>query len=260
MNRDVKLLNQYRDLFIIWTLREIKIRYKQSILGGAWAILQPLSLMLIFTVVFSFFVQIPTDGIPYPLFAYAGLLPWSFLMTGINFGVPSLVNNMSLLTKIYFPREVLPVAAVCGTVVDFMIGFIFYLILLTIYGSHISIMYLWVPIILLAEIILVIGLVLMFSAMNVFFRDIRFIVPLFVQLWFYASPVIYPMSIVPEWLQPFYALNPMVGILDSFRRVMLLNQAPSIPLLSYSFLLGLVISVIAYIYFKRVEWKFADAI
>ena len=96
--------------------------------------------------------------------------------------------------------------------------------------------------------------------MNVFFRDIRFIVPLFVQLWFYASPVIYPMSIVPEWLQPFYALNPMVGILDSFRRVMLLNQAPSIPLLSYSFLLGLVISVIAYIYFKRVEWKFADAI
>lgn len=260
MIQEAKLLINYRDLFYIWTIREIKIRYKQSILGGAWAILQPLSLMLIFTVVFSYLVRVPSEGIPYPLFAYAGLLLWSFLTTGINFGVPSLVNNMGLLTKIYFPREILPVAAVCASLVDFLIGFVFFMILFLFYGAHIYIMFLWLPIILLAEIMLVIGIVLIGSALNVFYRDVRFIIPLFTQLWFYASPVIYPLEVVPEWLQPYYALNPMVGILDSFRKVMLHNQAPSLPILFYSFIISMVLMILGLILFKRVEWKFADVI
>ena len=260
MLNHLHLLYNYRYLVWMWILRDIKIRYKQSLLGAAWAILQPLSLMLIFTLVFSFFVRIPTDGIPYPIFAYVAILPWTLFSTSLNFGIPSLVSNMNLLTKIYFPREILPLTPVGASLFDFLIGFSFFLIFMIFYQVPVFITILWVPVLLVIQIALTIGVSLFASAINVFYRDIRFLVPLVIQLWFYATPVIYPYSAVPEWLRPVYSLNPMVGIIDSYRRVILLGQSPSLPLISISAGVSILLVVLAYSYFKRVEWKFADLI
>lgn len=260
MLKYVQTLYRYRDLLWLWTVREIKVRYRQSVLGGAWAVLQPLSLMLIFTLVFSFFVRIPTDGLPYPVFAYAALLPWTFFATSISFGVPSLVNNMNLVTKIYFPREVLPIAAIGAALVDLALGFLVFVALLAIYQVQWSWHLLWLPLILLIQIVLTLGVTLLGAAINVFYRDVRFVVPLTLQLWMYATPVIYPLSAVPSWLQPVYALNPMVGIIDSYRRTLLLAEAPLASYLGLSTVLSLGILLLAYIYFKRVEWQFADLI
>ena len=260
MVRYLQTLYRYRDLLWLWTMREIKIRYKQSVLGGVWAVLQPLSLMLIFTLVFSLFVRVPTDGLPYPVFAYAAILPWTFFSTSVSFGVPSLVNNMNLLTKIYFPREVLPIAAIGAALVDLALGFLVFLALLAVYQVSLSWHLLWLPLILLVQITLTLGVTLFAAAVNVFYRDVRFVVPLALQLWLYATPVIYPLSAVPAWLQPFYALNPMVGVIDSYRRAMLLAQAPLAAMLGTSAAVALGELLLAYVYFKRVEPQFADLI
>lgn len=260
MLEHVRVLYRYRDLLWLWTVREIKIRYKQSVLGGAWAILQPLSLMLIFTLVFSLFVRVPTEGLPYPIFAYAALLPWTFFATSISFGVPSLVNNINLVTKIYFPREVLPIAAIGAALVDLALGFVVFLALLAIYQTPLSWQLLWLPLILLTQIVLTLGVTLFAAAVNVFYRDVRFVVPLALQLWMYATPVIYPLSVVPDYLRPVYALNPMVGIIDGYRRTLLLGQAPSAAYLGLAGALALGTLLLAYAYFKRVEWQFADLI
>lgn len=255
----IQNLFNYRYLAWMWTKREIKIRYKQSLLGAAWAILQPISLMIIFTLVFSYFVKIPTDGLPYPIFAYTGLLPWTFLATAITFGVPSLVNNMGLITKIYFPKEILSITAVGASFLDFLLGFLVFFFLMVFYRMPFYWTWIWIPLLILVQIILMLGVILFASAVNVFYRDIRYMIPLTLQLWFYATPVIYPISAVPEWLKPLYALNPMTAIIDSYRRTILLGQPPS-PYLIISIVISLVGLFIAYRYFKSVEWKFADMI
>jgi lipopolysaccharide transport system permease protein len=260
MLNDLRKLYQYRYLVWMWTQREIKIRYKQSILGAAWAILQPLSLMFIYTLVFSFFVHVPTDGIPYPIFAYVAILPWTLLSTSLSFGIPSLVTNMNLLTKIYFPREILPLTPIGAGLLDFLIGFAVFLVFMIFYHLPLFLTIVWLPILLFIQIILTVGVSLFASALNVFYRDIRFLVPLVIQLWFYATPIIYPYSSVPEWLRPIYNLNPMVGIIDSYRRVILLGKPPSLPLLAVSTSISILLFLLAYAYFKRVEWKFADLI
>jgi lipopolysaccharide transport system permease protein len=216
--------------------------------------------MLIFTVVFSFFVKIPTDGIPYSIFAYTALLAWTLLATSINFGAPSLVNNMDLLTKIYFPREVLPTAPVFASVLDFLLGLVVFVVLLIVFGVPLAWTMLWVPVILIIQIVLLLGIVLLVSGLNVFYRDIKYVIPLGLQLWFYATPIIYPISVVPEWLRPFYILNPLAGIVDSYRKVILLQQAPSTLYLGTATMIAFMLAVFGYFYFKRVEWQFADVI
>jgi lipopolysaccharide transport system permease protein len=260
MVNNLRKFYQYRYLVYMWMLREIKIRYKQSMLGVAWAVLQPLSLMLIYTLVFSYFVQIPTGGIPYPIFSYVAILPWTLFSTSLSFGIPSLVANMNLLTKIYFPREILPLTPIGASLLDFMIGFLVFLVFMILYRVHLYVTILWLPILLIIQIVLTLGVSLFASALNVFYRDIRFMVPLVIQLWFYATPIIYPYSSVPEWLRPIYNLNPMVGIIDSYRRVILLGQPPLVQLLAYSTVISIILFILAYVYFKRVEWKFADLI
>lgn len=260
MLKSIQVLYQHRGLLWTWTLREIKVRYKQSLLGGAWAVLQPFSLMVIFTLVFSLFVRVPTDGIPYPLFAYAALLPWTFFATSVNFGVPSLVNNMSLLTKIYFPREIIPIASVCAGLVDFMLGFVLFAALLLIYHVPLTWALLWFPLILMIQLAFTLSVTLFTAAVNVFYRDIRFVIPLILQLWLYATPVIYPMSAVPDRFKPLYVLNPMVGIIESYRRVALMGLPPSAASLGLSLGIAVVSVILAYAYFKRVEWQFADVI
>lgn len=255
-----KALYQHRELLLLWTLREIRVRYKQSILGAGWALLQPLALMVVFTLVFGLLVRLPSDGIPYPLFAYTALLAWTFFAASATLAIPALVNNLHLVTKIYFPREILPIASVGASLADFMVASLLLIMAVIWYQVPLTLNLLWVPPILALQIILTLGVVLPASALNVFYRDIRFVVPLAVQIWMYATPVIYPISLVPEQFRPIYALNPMVGIIDAYRRVILHGTPPSLEYLGFSALTSVGLFVIGYTYFKRSEDSFADLI
>jgi lipopolysaccharide transport system permease protein len=253
-------LFQYKDLLTIWTQREIRIRYKQTFLGGAWAVLQPLALMVIFSIVFGYFVNVPTDGIPYPLFSYSALLPWTFFTTTITFASVSLISNMNLLTKVYFPREVFPIAALGAAFLDFVIASILFIFLMFIYRVDVSITILWFPVLVIMQVLLMLGISFFTSATIVFYRDVRFIVPLLLQIWLFLTPVVYPLSIVPEKFLPLYMLNPMAGLIDSYRRITIMGQAPQWNFLALNLIIILLIFIFGYILFKRVEHTFADII
>jgi lipopolysaccharide transport system permease protein len=244
----------------MWTFRDIKVRYKQSVLGAGWAILQPLSLMLIFSVVFTYFVKVPTGGIPYPVFSYSALLPWTFFASSIGFAVPSLVQNMNLVTKIYFPREILPISAVGAGLVDFAIASLVFIGMMLFYGLPITAKLLLLPVLLAIQILLTLGVVLIASGVNVFYRDVRFVVPLVVQMWMYVTPVVYPVTAVPERFRGLYMLNPMAGLIQSYRAITLLGTWPNWGYLGFAAGISIVVFAVGYWYFKHVEWQFADLI
>jgi lipopolysaccharide transport system permease protein len=260
MLANIQELSAHRGLLISWVIRDIKVRYKQSLMGAAWAILQPLSATFIFAVVFSRFVRVPTDGIPYPIFYYSALLPWTFFSSSITFGVSSLVSNMSLVTKIYFPREILPLSAVLASMVDFFIASLIFVGMMIFYQVPLNASLVCIPLLLLIQITFTVGIVLLTSAMNVFYRDVRFVVPLGLQLWMYLTPIIYPLSMVPERLRAVYMLNPMASIIDSYRRIILLGEWPSFPYLVLGGAVSVVLLIVGYWYFKRSEAAFADII
>jgi lipopolysaccharide transport system permease protein len=260
MIENLTALYRHRELLWAWTLRDIRVRYKQSLLGVAWAVLQPLSVMAMFSLVFAYIVPIPTDGIPYPIFSYTALLPWTFFATAVSFAVPSLVNNMTLVTKVYLPREIFPLAAVSGSFVDFLVASLVFVGLMLVYRLPFSATLLAVPVLLLIQVLLTLGVVLIASAVNVFYRDVRFLVPLGMQLWMYATPIIYPVSLVPEWLRPVYMLNPMAGLIEAYRAVALRGTWPDWGTLAPAAGIALVLFALGYVYFKRVEWQFADII
>jgi lipopolysaccharide transport system permease protein len=211
-------------------------------------------------VVFSLFAKIPSEGIPYPIFSYAALLPWTFFATSVSFGVPSVVSQMDLVTKIYFPKEILPFSSIIAAFFDFLIASTVFLGLIIFYKVTITVQIFWYPILLSIQVLLTLGIVLLASAINVFYRDIRFVIPLVTQLWMYASPIIYPVSSVPKWLRPFYLLNPMAPIIDGYRRVVLLGSIPDLQYLTISAFVSIVLFIVGYYYFKRVELSFADFI
>ncbi len=253
-------LCRHHDLLQVWTLREIKVRYKQSLLGGAWAILQPLALMVVFSVIFTMFIQIPTDGVPYPVFSYAALLPWTFFATSITFAVGTLTQNMNLVSKIYFPREILPVASVGAAFVDFLVASVVFVVMLLYYRIPLGVPMMLVPVLLSIQILLILGIVLFTSAVNVFYRDVRFVVPLGLQLWMYASPIIYPASLVPVQFRGFYMLNPMAALLDAYRATVLFGRYPDWSSVLAAAVVSAAVFVLGYLYFKRVERRFADII
>lgn len=250
----------YRALLFSWIERDLRLRYKQTLLGGLWAILQPLALMLLFVLVFSVFVTLPSDGIPYPIFSYTALLPWTFFSTSVTFGVNSLVNNINLVTKIYFPREILPIASIGAALVDFGVASGILIILLVAYRIPFYLTLLWVPLLLLIQTIFISGVILIASMMNAFYRDVRFIIPLFIQMLMYASPIIYPLSSVPEKIRPIYLLNPMAGLIDSYRRVILKGIPPDPVVLAIATLISLVLLILGYLYFKSAERALPDVI
>jgi lipopolysaccharide transport system permease protein len=253
-------LFNFRDLFWLWTAREIRVRYKQSLLGIAWAVVQPLLLTIAFTLVFSQLVRVDTGGVPYPLFAYSALVPWTFFATSLTFGIPSLVNNMNLVGKIYFPREILPLASIGAALLDFGAASAVFVGMMVIYQIPVTFQVLWVIPLLAIQIILTIGLTLLGAAAIVFFRDVRFVVPLITQVWMYATPIIYPVESVPERLQPYYFINPMAGIIDGFRRALVMGEAPRLPTLAISSIIALALLLLGYAVFKRTEPVFADLI
>ncbi len=249
-----------RELLYTWTMRDFKVRYSQSVLGAAWAILQPLSLMVIFSIIFSVFLKVPTGGAPYPVFAYTALLPWTFFANSLNSAIPCLVSNMGLVSKIYFPREILPMSAIMVSFMDFLIACSVYVILLIFFRYPVGPTVFLVPLVLFIQIILTLGISLLASAFMVFYRDVRFVIPLTLQLWMYATPIIYPVTVVPEWLQPFYFLNPMAVLIDTYRRLILFNQMPHWSYLGLTTLFSSLLLIGSYYYFKRAEREFADII
>ncbi len=253
-------LYNYRDLLMLWTGREIRVRYKQSLLGVGWAILQPLVLTVIFTLVFSRIMQVDTGGVPYPIFAYAALVPWTFFATSLSFGIPSLVNNLSLVSKIYFPREILPLANIGAALLDFGMAAVVFAGMMIVYHIPVTLNMLWVIPLLGIQIILTAGVTLLSSAAIVFFRDVRFVVPLVIQVWMYASPVIYPTSLIPSAYLSLYFLNPMAGIIDGFRDVLVLGVGPNVPALFTALIISIALLGLGYFIFKRSEPSFADLI
>ena len=253
-------LYHYRDLLWLWTGREVRVRYKQSLLGATWAIVQPLVLTVVFTLVFSRLVQVDTGGVPYPVFGYAELVPWTFFATSLSFGIPSLVNNLNLVGKIYFPREILPLASIGAALLDFGMASLVFAAMMLVYQIPLTINVLWVIPLLALQIVLTIGVTLIGAALIVFFRDIRFVIPLLTQVWMYASPVIYPASLVPPQYQFLYFLNPMAGIIDGYRRALVYGQPPLAPAILLATIVSTVLLFVGYITFKRSEPLFADLI
>ena len=258
--RELRGLWQYRDLFYTLTVHRIKVRYKQSLLGLAWAILQPLSLMLIYTVIFSKIAKVSSEGAPYAVFAYAALLPWTFFSSALTNATLGLVNHSQLVTKVYFAREILPLTYVSAALFDFCVASTFLIALFFYYGVTLTLYALYAFPILLLLTMLVTAFSLVFSVIQVRFRDVGVAMPLLLQLWMFASPVVYPLSAVPAHLRGFYALNPMVGVIENFRRVMLQGTQPDFYSLGISLLVAALLLPVAYLYFKRVEATMADII
>lgn len=258
--RELRGLWQYRDLFYTLTVHRIKVRYKQSLLGLAWAILQPLSLMLIYTVIFSVIAKVPSEGVPYAVFAYAALLPWTYFSSALTNATSGLVNHTQLVTKVYFAREILPLTYVSAALFDFAVASTFLIALFFYYGVRLTFYAFYAIPILVLLTMLVTAFSLIFSVIQVRFRDVGVAMPLLLQLWMFASPVVYPLSAVPERLRGFYALNPMVGVIENFRRVMLQGMAPDFYSLGISALVAAALLPVAYLYFKRVEATMADII
>lgn len=259
MSVQLRALVQSNDLLRAWTARTIRARYQQSALGWFWALIQPAATVFIFSIIFTRFVPVDTGGIPYPVFSYVAVVPWTFLASSLSDMTTSLVVNMSLVTKIYFPREVLPLSAMLARFMDFGIASGLVVLLIVVFSVPAYIGWLFLPVILAIQIVLIVGVGLLLAALNVFFRDVQSILALGLQLWFYASPIIYPVSMVPEPLRPIYFLNPMAGILEAYRSVLLFQRLPG-PSLAVAGVISFVLLAIGYWYFKRVEFKFADII
>jgi lipopolysaccharide transport system permease protein len=253
-------LLHYRELLLNLTARDLKIRYKQSALGIVWAILQPFGLMVVFSIIFSHFVRIKTSGIPYPIFSYVALVPWTYFSNALTFGVSSLVSNSNLLTKIYFPRELFPLASLVATFVDFLVASSIFAAMLLYYHIGLTVEVLWLPVIILLQLAFTLGVLLILSTANVFFRDIRLVLPFLLQLWMYVTPIIYPLSVVPARYRIFFWLNPMTGIVDGFRRTIVQGQSPDLRLLGFTAGASLGLLIAGYSLFKRLEMQFADVI
>ncbi len=253
-------LIKYRELIGAFTLREIKVRYKQTILGSAWAILQPLALTIIFTLVFEIFLKVKSVGVPYPIFAYSALLPWTFFTTAVSFGSLSIVNNSSLVTKIFFPRETLPISSIIAAFLFFFFAGIIFIFMLFYYRVVPTYSLLFLFILLPAIISFTLGITLFLAALNVIFRDIKFVTPLLLQLWLYISPVIYSIENVPKNIRFFYALNPMAPFIESFRDITVLGKMPNLNELTIATLISVLVLLFAFLFFKSKEKKFADII
>ncbi len=251
---------EYRELMYFLTWRDIKIRYKQTALGVAWAVLQPMLTMLVFTIFFGRLAKIPSDGIPYHLFALAGLAPWSFFANGLNQSANSLVTSANMIKKVYFPRLIIPLAAVCSGLIDFVIAIGLVLIMVVYRGVPLTANLIYLPPFLLLAFVTSLGVGLWLSALNVEYRDVRYVVPFLIQFWMYGTPIAYPASLVPYPWRTFYGLNPMVGVVEGFRWVLVGAKTQPGPMVIVSAIAAVVILVTGALYFRRMEKTFADVV
>jgi lipopolysaccharide transport system permease protein len=256
---------RYHELLYSLTVREVRARYRQSLLGFGWAVAQPLFLMLAFNLVFARIAKVSSDNLPYPIFSYAAMVPWTFLTNALNTATIGLVSQRSIVTKCYFPREIIVMSQVGARFVDFLAALAVYGVLLIVYTYRQemptpTLWLLFVPVLIVLELVLILALSLITSALHVRFRDLAPVVNLGLSIWLYVTPVGYPLSQVPDELKTLYSLNPMVGIIEGFRAVLAQGTAPDWRLLGISTLVSLLLMVVSYAYFKRAELKFADVI
>jgi len=256
---DFHELWNYRELLASFTMRDIKIRYKQTGLGFAWAIIQPLFMMVIFTIIFGGFAKIPSDGIPYPLFSFAALLPWMLFAEGMTRSTMSMVANAGIMTKVYFPRLIMPISGILSPLVDFAVSISILAVMMIYYGFVPTINVVFLPLFILLAVATSLGVGLWLSALNVKYRDFQYTVPFIIQIWMYASPVVYPASMFPKSLQFLYGLNPMAGVIEGFRWALLGTAMPS-GMIFVSVGIVILLLVSGMFYFRRMEQYYADIV
>ena len=260
LGKQLRDLWAYRELLYFLAWRDFKVRYKQTALGAAWAVIQPFFTMVVFSIFFGYLGKIPSDGIPYPVFAYSALLPWSLFAHALNESSNSLVNNQSLITKVYFPRLIIPIAPLFVGLVDFAIAFVVLLGLMLFYGILPGFALLTAPLFVLLAVVTALAVGMWLSALNVQYRDVRYTIPFLTQLWLFATPVAYPSSLLPEPWRSLYGLNPMAGVVEGFRWALLGRTTAPGPLIAVS--VGAVLALLlgGLWYFNRMEQTFADVV
>ena len=256
---DLKELWEYRELVYTFAMRDVKVRYKQTALGAAWAVIQPFMMMVVFTIFFGKLAKIPSEGIPYPLFSYVALLPWTLFSEGITRSTNSMITNANIMTKVYFPRLVMPLSGILSPLIDFMIAFVILIAMMLYYGFVPTINIVWLPVFILLALMTSLGVGLWLSAFNVQYRDFQYTLPFLIQLWLFASPVAYPSNLLPESSRWIYGLNPMAGVIEGFRWSLLDTNPPS-TMIAFSFVIVIVLLISGAYYFKRMEKIFADVV
>ena len=251
---------EFRELLFFFAWRDIKVRYKQTVMGASWAIIQPFFTMVIFSLFFGRLAKIPSDGVPYPVFSYAALVPWTFFANALTQASNSLVFSANMIKKIYFPRLALPIATVLAGVIDFALAFIVLLGIMLYYGLAPTINVVWLPFFLLLALVTSLGVGLWLSAMNVQFRDVRYTVPFLAQAWLFVTPIAYPSSMLAEPWRTVYGLNPMAGVVEGFRWALLGSGSAPGPMLIVSVVVALTLFVSGLFYFRRMEQSFADVL
>ena len=256
---DLHELWEYRELLVSFFTRDVKIRYKQTVLGFLWAIIQPLFLMVVFSLFFGRLAQIPSDGIPYPLFSFAALIPWTLFAEGLTRSSTSMVTNANIMTKVYFPRLIMPISGILSPFIDFMIAFVILLLMMAYYGFIPTIAIVLLPFFVLLALLTSLSVGLWLSSLSVKYRDFQYTISFIIQLWLFASPVVYPSSLLPEQFRILYGLNPMAGVIEGFRWALLGTNPPGAMIL-VSVGVVVVLLVGGLFYFKRMEQYFADVI
>lgn len=251
---------RYRGLLYVLSLREIQVRYKQSVLGVAWAVLQPLAMMLMFTLIFSVLLKVPSEGIPYPIFSYSAMMFWTFFSNSLTSAIPSLEANAGLIKKIYFPREFFPMSSVFAAFFDLIIAALIFLGLMFYYHVPFTLNILYVIPLLIIQTIFMLGVSFIFSALNAYYRDVKYALPLIIQIWMYATPIIYPITLIPERFKTYYLLNPMTGLIESYRNVLVKGIGPEGLYVGVAAAGAVFLLIVGYLYFKRIEMTFADVI
>lgn len=257
---DLREIWSFRDLLFILMMRDVKLRYKQTLLGIVWVILQPLVSSMIFAVIFGLFASLPSDDSPYLLFVYAGILPWNMFAGALQRAGNSLVGDSRLISKVYFPRILIPMASAFAVIVDFFVALAVMLVFLVIFELPLTLNILVLPVLLIVTLVISVGLSTMFSALNVYYRDFSYALPFLVQLWMYASPVVYSTNLIPERFKLLYALNPMVGVIEGFRWALLDTISFPWGTLGSSVVIGVIILSFSVAVFQRVERNFADVV
>jgi lipopolysaccharide transport system permease protein len=257
---DLSALWQYRELlyFLVW--RDLKIRYKQTVIGIGWAVIQPLVSMLIFTVIFGRFAKLPSDGLPYPLFTYTALLPWNYFASALNRTIVSVVSDAHLISKVYFPRLILPLAGTISGTVDFAISFVLLLAMMAWYDVHPTWWILVLPLLLAFALFTALAVGLWLSALNVRYRDVGYAIPFVVQIWMFLSPVVYPVSMIPEHYRVWYSLNPLAGVIEGFRWALLGKDSPDFFIMAISGVVVLITLASGLVFFRHMERTFADVV
>jgi homopolymeric O-antigen transport system permease protein len=260
LDLDLKAIWEYRELlyFLVW--RDLKVRYRQTIIGVGWVVLQPLLTMLLFTAVFGNLAKIPSDGVPYPIFTYSALLPWNLFAASLARGGTSVVVNAQLVSKIYFPRLILPLSGILSPLVDFAVSFVVFIAMMIWFGILPGIGVLALPLFLVLLLLTALAVGLWLSALNVRYRDVGHTIPFLVQFWLFASPVAYPVSLVPEKWRMLYGLNPMAGVIEGFRWSLLGKESPDFAVIGISVVMVLALLIPGVIYFKYTERTFADLV